>query len=184
MKNSSQLIGLKKKILLALFGTLAFLIMRILEIPIIPFAAYLKYEPSGAFILTAGLLFGPAGALWACMIKSILFFLLGGGNIFGVASDLIATVALACPAAWIGRKKDTWGSWMGGCAVGTVCSVLLMIPANYGILYLEFGMGPEAVTASMVGIIPFNLLKGVLNSILFLLLKEPVKKAVKEIGKG
>ena len=104
MKNSSQLIGLKKKILLALFGTLAFLIMRILEIPIIPFAAYLKYEPSGAFILTAGLLFGPAGALWACMIQSFLFFLLGGGNIFGVASDLISTVALACPASWIGMK--------------------------------------------------------------------------------
>ena len=159
------------------------LTMKFLGIPIIPFAAYLKYEPSGVFLLMTGYLFGPLGAFACCFLKAALVFLLGSGNIFGVLSDLLASASMVCLASLIGNRYRTRKGWIAGCAVGTLAATLLMIPANYVILYFEFGMLPQAVTASMVGIIPFNLFKGVLNGVLFLFLQAPLKRAFQEIRK-
>ena len=70
-----------------------------------------------------------------------------------------------------------------GCAAGCLAATLLMIPANYVILHLQYGMSVEAVSASMIYVIPFNLLKTVLNCAISLLLYEPVRRALEKILK-
>ena len=176
--------GLKRNVTIALLGALAVLTMKFLGVPIIPFASYLKYEPSGVFLLIAGYFFGPAGAFITCLLKEVLVFFMGGGNIYGIVSDFLASASMACIVAAIGYGQGTKKRWIAGCVAGTIVSTLLMIPANYVILYFEFGMPASAVTASMVGIIPFNLLKGILNALLFLLLQKPLKRAFQEVMRG
>jgi hypothetical protein len=53
--------------------------------------------------------------------------------------------------------------------------VLVMIPANFVILYLEFGMPPARVAGMLLpAIVPFNAVKAALNALLALAVAEPL----------
>lgn len=160
---------LKTNIATALFGALALVTMVLIAIPIIPSAAYLKYEPSGAVLLMAGVLLRPRAGLAACLVKDLLYLLAMGANPFGVLGDFLCTSIFAGTGAWMLRRAQGRTQAAGYLLVATILSMLVMIPANFPILYLEFGMSPQRVWASMPAIIPFNFIKGILNSALFLM---------------
>ena len=74
-------------------------------------------------------------------------------------------------------------------ALGTVLATLAMIPINLVILRLELGLMPDAVMAMMLpAILPFNLLKGVLNSVIYFLAGRPLSRLVarrsEKVGSG
>ncbi len=156
--------SLKKNVLAALFGAIAFLVM-FLGFPILPGAAFLKYEPSGMVILAATVLLGPSAGVLACLVKDAAFLITGMGNLFGVASDFFNTAAFAIVAGMFIRRTPAVKNHLTGYAAGTLAATLVMIPVNYVILRLEFGMSAEVVTGMLLpAILPFNLLKGLLNS--------------------
>jgi len=79
------------------------------------------------------------------------------------------------------RMKRPGRSHMILCALaGAIAATLVMIPANYVILHLQHGMSPSAVSASMIYIIPFNLVKTGLNSAFALCLYPPIAKAIEK----
>ena len=160
-------------VIVALLGALAFMIMLLIGLPILPGASFLKYEPSGVVILAAAFLLGPVGGAAACVVKDLLFLLLGAGNIFGVSSDFINTSVFAITAALLLRKSATLSHNIGAYTVAAIISTAVMIPANLIILPLEFGMTIESVLNMMLpAILPFNLLKAALNSIIFQILRK------------
>ena len=65
----TQTVKLKKAVMIAFLGTLSFLVMKFIKVPVVPFATYLKYDPSGIFALAAGFLFGPVAAVEVCLMK-------------------------------------------------------------------------------------------------------------------
>ena len=66
-----------------------------------------------------------------------------------------------------------------GCALGTVLATLAMIPINLVVLRLELGLMPDAVMAMMIpAILPFNLLKGVLNSVIYFVAGRPLSRVM------
>ena len=157
---------LKRMVFIALLASIAMLCMLCFGISVIPGATYLKYEPSGGVILLCGLLLGPAGALECALVKCILYFLVHGGSPYGHLSDLLATcVFVGCATFLLEKMRSAKRTHMIlYCAAGAVAATLVMIPANYIILHLQFGMDPAAVSASMIYIIPYNLIKAGLNS--------------------
>ena len=100
---------LKKDILATLLGTLAFLIMLLVSIPVIPTATFLKYDPSGFLLLLSGALLGPACGVLSCFIKGFLYFITGAGNIFGVISDFLANIIFMIPAVLVIRRRGGSG---------------------------------------------------------------------------
>ena len=181
---------LKKDILATLLGTLAFLIMLLVSIPVIPTATFLKYDPSGFLLLLSGALLGPACGVLSCFIKGFLYFITGAGNIFGVISDFLANIIFMIPAVLVIRRRGgSVKAAAAGCALGTVLATLAMIPINLVILRLELGLMPDAVMAMMLpAILPFNLLKGVLNSVIYFLAGPPLTRLVarlsEKVGSG
>ena len=176
---------LQKQIFSAFLAAIALVCMMTLGIRLIPAASYLKYEPSGAVILLCGLLMGPAAGFECALVKNVLYFLIHGGNPYGHLSDFLMTsVFTLVVTGLLYRKAAPANAAPSGireiicCAAGCAAAVLFAIPMNYVILRLQFGMAPAAVTASLVYIIPFNLLKTVLNSVAALLLHRPVRTAI------
>lgn len=171
--------ALRRNILATLMGTIAFLLMLLIGLPIIPAAPFLKYDPSGFVLLMSGALLGPAAGVLACFIKGFLFFITGAGNIFGVTSDFIANIVFVAPAALLLRKQGGLKGGIAACALGTRLATLVMIPVNLVILNLEFGKLPGEVMAMMLpAILPFNLLKGLFNSVLFFIAGRPLAAAL------
>ena len=169
---------------IALLAALAMMCMLLFGIKLIPGASYLKYDPSGGVILLCGLLLGPAAGLECTLVKNILYFLVHGGSPYGHISDFLATATLVFVATFLAHRFRAGGTKrILCCAVGCLAATLIMIPANYVILHLQYGMSAEAVSASMIYIIPFNLLKTVLNSAVALILYRPVRRAVEKILK-
>ncbi|SFP49042.1 Riboflavin transporter FmnP [Oscillibacter sp. PC13] len=171
---------LKRRVFIALLASIAMLCMLCFGISVIPGATYLKYEPSGGVILLCGLLLGPAGALECAIVKCILYFLVHGGSPYGHLSDLLATCVFAgCATFLLGRLRSASKVQMILCCfAGAVAATLVMIPANYVILHLQYGMDPAAVSSSMIYIIPYNLVKTGLNSVFALCLYHPVGQAI------
>ncbi|MGI6402802.1 MAG: ECF transporter S component [Oscillospiraceae bacterium] len=171
---------LRRNTTAALFGATAFVVMFMFGIPLLPSAAFLKYEPSGMIILTSTVLLGPVGGVFACFLKDAVFMLVGGGNIFGVTSDFINTAVYALAAGMVIRRGSTLKNHLLGYLVGTLAGTLVMIPVNLVILQLEFGMTPEAIMGMMLpAILPFNVLKGLCNGLVYHLAGRPILKILK-----
>lgn len=160
--------SLRCRVFIALMAAISMLVMLTFGVPLIPAAPYLKYEPSGAVILICGLLFGKYAALQCACLKSVLYFFIHGGNPYGILSDLIATIAFTWLASGLyGKTHEVSRVRMAGCCLaGCISATLVMIPANFAILPLQFGMSGTDVLAIMTYIIFFNLLKSICNSVL------------------
>jgi len=172
--------NLRRNTTAALFGAIAFVVMFVCGIPLLPNAPFLKYEPSGMMILTATVLLGPAGGVLACFLKDVMCMLIAGSNIFGVTSDFINTTVFALVAGMIIRRGAGLQNHLFGYLAGTIAGTLVMIPVNLVVLQLEFGMTPEAIMGLMLpAILPFNLLKGLCNGLLYHLAGRPISKVLK-----
>ena len=173
---------LRRTVFIALLAAIAMLLMHT-GTALIPAARYLKFEPSGSIILICGLLLGPAAAAECAVVKCILYFISHGGSPYGHLSDLIAMLSFACVACAFAHKfgiSDAKKRILT-CAIGMLTVTIVMIPANYIILYLQYGMSAEAVSATMIYVIPYNLLKAGLNSVVGLVLYLPVYKALSKM---
>lgn len=180
MKNIQS--SLRKLILVALLAATAFITMTIFNVPLIPAASYLKYEPSGALILLCGFLLGPVAALQTAFIKSVLYLMLTG-DIYGVVSDFIAMALFVVTASCLSIKPikaiaKPYLQKIIACAIACLVTTVIMCLLNYPILYWQFGMNAQAVTASMIYVIPYNLLKTICNSVLGILLLRTLKHQI------
>jgi riboflavin transporter FmnP len=150
-----------------------------IQVPILPQAPFLKYDPSDAVALLGGLLYGPSAGLACVFIKDVLFLLFRAGSPFGPLADFIAAGTFVVAAAWAYRRRS--GSFprrlLEAAVFGAAVRVVVMIPANFVILYLEFGMPPARVAGMLLpAIMPFNALKAVANAVIALAIVEPVQR--------
>lgn len=171
MNDMTGMTPLRRNIFAALLGAIAFIVMLLVGIPILPSASFLKYEPSGMIILLATVLLGPVGGVTASFMKDFLFLLVGAGNIFGVCSDFVNTTLFALTAGLIIRRGASLQNHLLGYVSAILAATLIMIPVNLVVLQLEFGMAVETIMGMMApAILPFNLLKGICNGLAYHLL--------------
>jgi riboflavin transporter FmnP len=164
-------------VMMGLLSAVAFLLMATIQLPILPQAPFLKYDPSDAAGLLAGVMYGPAAGVLVVLVKDVLFLLFRARGPFGPLADFIAASTFVGVTAWAYRRRA--GSFVrrmvAAALVGTAARVLVMIPANFVILYLEFGMPPGKVAGMLLpAIVPFNATKAAINAVLALLVADPL----------
>ncbi len=155
----------------------AFLLMAAVQIPLLPHAPFLKYDPSDAVALLGGVLYGPGAGVLVVLLKDVLFLLFRAKGPFGPIADFIAAGTFVAVTAWAYRRIHRPFPWrlLLAATVGMGARVLVMIPANFVILYLEFGMPPARVAGMLLpAIVPFNAVKAALNALLALVVAEPL----------
>lgn len=137
-----------------------------------PLAPFLVYEPGDVPILIGGFIFGPIAGVILTVITSIVQALtVSQDGIFGCVMHILATSSLVGISALIYSKKKTFKSAIVGCVIGSVAMTVVMGILNLALDPFFYGMTFDAVLKLMVpAILPFNFIKAVLNSIVFLII--------------
>ena len=159
----------------ALFVALA-MALSFVEFPLMPAAPWLKYDPSGIVCLIAGFIFGPSAAA----IVSVMGFaphLLT--NPWGTVMAVAVALALSVPASLIYRRMHTRKGAALALVVGSVAALAVAILGNLLITPIYAKMSVAAVAAMIVPVLlPFNVLKFALHSVVTFLIYKPVSNLV------
>jgi len=169
--------SVKNMALIAILSAVAYLLVCLIRIPIIPAAPFLQYEPKDVVIAICGFLLGPAAALISgILVAFVEFFTISTTGVIGLVMNVLSTCSYACTAAIIYKKKHSLSGAVLGLVFATIAMAAVMLLWNYLItpLYMA-GTSRSDIAKMLVPIfLPFNLLKAGLNSALILFLYKPL----------
>ena len=170
----------KKLTVLAMLTALSAVLITLVHFPLFPAAAFLQYDPADVAILIGAFAFGPLAGLAVTVIASaIQAFLLGGDGVYGFLMHVIASGTLALVAGSIYRLRHTRLGGLTALIAGTVAMGLVMMVANHFITPYYMGVPTEVVDAMLVTVIlPFNLLKAGINSVITFLVYKTVSRTL------
>lgn len=163
-------------VLCAISVVLVFLI----RIPLIPSVGFLQYDMADVPIIICSLLFGSVSGLIVLIITSFIqAFMLGGDGWVGLIMHFFASGLWVLVTGIVYSKHKTIKNATIGMALGSIAMTAIMIPLNYIFTVNFYGIPVEVVSNLMLpGIIPFNLLKGLINSIISIALFKVIRPFV------
>lgn len=171
----------KKLTTLAMLCAIAYLVMVVGRIPVVMF---LKYDPKDVIITIGGFIYGPVAAfVISATVSLIEMFTVSETGVIGLIMNILSTCGFACTAAGIYKKKHTMSGAVIGLISGTAVMTALMLLWNYLITPLYMHCPREEVMGMLVPVfLPFNLLKGAINTAVTLLIYKPVVTALRRAG--
>ncbi|MDO4265232.1 MAG: ECF transporter S component [Eubacteriales bacterium] len=174
----------RKLVTIAMLCAVAYVAMVLIHLKLMPAAPYLTYDPKDVIITIGGFLFGP---LYALLISVIVAFLemitVSDSGVIGFFMQVIATLAFAGTASLIYRGRHTKSGAVFGLVLGTVLMVVVMLLWNYILTPLYLGTPRTEVVKLLAPVIlPFNLIKGLLNSVILLMIYKPIVGALRRSG--
>ncbi len=136
----------------------------------------MKYDSKDVIIVISGLIFGPLTSLAVTVMVSMAeMFTISGTGVFGCLMNIISSCSFACTAAFVYQKKHKVSGAILGLLSGWSCQVAVMMLWNYLIAPIYMGYPREAIVELLLpAFLPFNLIKGGLNTALTLLVYKPV----------
>ncbi|NTW28786.1 MAG: ECF transporter S component [Coriobacteriia bacterium] len=154
-----------------------------IDFPLIPGFDFLKYDPSSVAMLVGTFTFGPlAGAVIGTLI-ALLHWSTSG--VWGVVMNILAMIAMGVPAGLVYKRNKTRKGAALGLVVGSVVMVVVSILANLVVTPIYTGM-PVAVVAGLIvpALLPFNVAKVLINSVITFLVYKSISKIVKPAKKS
>lgn len=181
-ENSDRSYKLKKLATLAMLAAMAFVITFICRIPIIPSVPFLDLEFKSALILIGGFIYGPLAAFALSFIVCLLEMLtFSSTGVIGCIMNILATAAFVCPAALIYKKNKSLWAAVVGLIVGTMLMTAVMIIWNYLVTPLYMNVTRDFIKELLLpAFLPFNIIKGALNSGVTLILYKFVVTALRK----
>ena len=169
----------KRLTLIGMLCALAVLAVALIRIPVVLF---LKYEPKDVIIVLGGLMLGPVSSVIISVVASLVEMLtIGTTGLWGLLMNVIASCAFACTAAAIYKKKRTANGAVAGLLCGTAAMAVTMLLWNYLITPIYMGTPREVVAGMLLPtFLPFNLVKGGLNTGITLLIYKPLITALRK----
>ena len=145
---------------------------------------FLTYEPKDVVLTIGGFIFGPvAGILMALVVCLIEMVTISTTGIIGFVMNFLASGVFIGVASVIYFKKKNLSRAIIGLVASTLSLIVVMLLWNYIMTPIFFGMPREAVLDMFLPLlIPFNAIKGALNSALTLLLYKGVVTALRKSG--
>lgn len=184
MKKSSRQ-NLRKITVMAMLAAAAVVSVYFIKFPLLPSAPFLEYDIADVPVLIGTMLFGPSAGLVILLITSAIqaITVSSSSHIIGFIMHFCASGVLVIAAGLMYKKIGGKKGMAAGLAVGSVLMTFVMIPLNLIFTGIFMGTGVEAVVKMLIpAIIPFNLIKAGLNSVLTFLLFIPVSKIYAKIS--
>lgn len=153
---------------LGMLAAVSIVLVAFVRIPLIPAAPFLEYDMADAPILIAAMLFGTVPSIVVLFVVSVIqAFLFGGNGWVGLLMHFVASGALVVLVGQFYHHSNKFTHAIIGMVLGTIAMTAIMVPTNYIFTVHFFGTPKAVVDAIMLpGIIPFNLIKAGLNSII------------------
>ena len=144
---------------------------------------FLQLEIKGTVIAIGGFIFGPlSAAILSIVVAVVEMFTVSDTGPYGCIMNIVAACAFACPAAFVYQRFHTKKGAVAGLTLSVFTTVVVMVLWNYLItpLYMT-NMTREQIAPMLLTVFfPFNLIKGVLNMVLTLILYKPVVTALRK----
>jgi riboflavin transporter FmnP len=158
---------------MALFMALGIL-LSFIEFPILPGTDFLKFDASYVTALTVGFSFGPAAG---CLVGVLVAWIHGlfSGNIWGALMNSIIVLGFVIPAAIAYKRDKGTVSVIIGLVISCACMVAVAIITNLIVTPIYLTGTVDAVIALLPVLIPFNIIKSVINAILAFILIRSLK---------
>ena len=149
-----------------------------IQIPILPAAPFLTYDPSLMPAMVCGFAFGPSAGFIVGSIAAVTHGLILGEWV-GSLMNICATLFYVVPAALIYKKMHTLKGAITGLLVGVVLATVGSVITNLTI-GVVFWYGSADVIAPLLlpAVVPFNLIKTVLNSLLTLIVYKAISNLI------
>lgn len=142
----------------------------------------LKLDLKDTIIVIAGYMMGPLTAALISVVVSLIEMLtISSTGIIGFLMNALQSCAFACTAAFIYKKLHTKNGALISLLCGTVTMTIAMILWNWFVTPLYLGAPREMVEALLLPVfLPFNLIKGGLNTALVLFLYKPIVNTLRK----
>lgn len=164
----------KKFVGIAMLAALGYVLMMVsFPIPFLP--PYMKVDFSDIPALLGMFLYGPWAGVGIALIRNLLHFITSGdatGLPIGEFANFVSCLAYALPIYWLMKRSTSMKRMVVAGILGTLSLSVVMSVLNWFVLtplyanLLGMSFGPIQ-TVVLFGVLPFNLIKGVLMSVVF-----------------
>ena len=156
---------------LAMMTAVSIVLLLLVRIPFPP-APFLVYDPADVPIYITAFAFGPVEGLIVTLVVCLIqAFGLGGDGLYGFVMHFVATGIVAVVIGLMYRKNKTKKTAIKALVTGVILAVIVMCIMNLIVTPVYMGVPRSAVVGMLpTVIIPFNLLKAGINSLLTFIL--------------
>ena len=165
---------------------MAFVVSAVLPIKV----SFLTLDFKDAISTICGMFFGPISGLVCALIVPFIEATYSGTGVYGLIMNIISSVTLVGISSTVYKyKKTIWGAVLG-LVTAAVATMGIMTLANILItphyLKITMGLSLEVAKETVNGllpttIIPFNIIKSILNASIAMLLYKPISRMLKNI---
>ncbi|MEB1814703.1 ECF transporter S component [Adlercreutzia mucosicola] len=154
------------------------ILLTFVEFPLLPGVAWLSYDASFMPAMVCGFAYGPAAGL-ACGVISVVAHGILFADFTGALMNFLVVIGYILPAALVYQRIHNIKGAVIGLVLGIVVAVAMAVAGNLLVTPAWLGVPLDAVVAMIVPIlIPFNLLKGILNSVLTLVVYKAISNLI------
>ncbi|MBQ9773935.1 MAG: ECF transporter S component [Clostridia bacterium] len=171
---------LRRIVMIALFGAISYVLMLVIHIPV----SFLTMDVKDVIITMAGLYFGPlAAVLLSVLVPLLEMITVSSTGLYGLVMNVLGTAAFSVTASVIYKCKKNFVGAIVGLIGGAGVMVAVMMAFNLLVTPHYMGVQVEQVQALIpVLLLPFNVLKALLNVGLVLLLYKPISAVMQRAG--
>ena len=168
---------------MALMCAVSLVMLLVVRLPW-PAAPFLVYDPADVPIYITSFALGPwAGLIVTFVVSFIQAFIMGGDGLYGFLMHFVATGIVCVVIGLIYKHHKTKKNAIIALAIGIVVEVLVMCVINLFITSAYMGVSKEAIAAMLpTVIIPFNLVKIGVNSVLTFILYKKISGFLHSTG--
>ena len=180
-----QTAGMVYKIaFLGMLSAISIILVYLLHIPLFPAASFLEYDMADVPIILAAFLFGPTAGLLMTIVVSVVQGLTvsAQSGVIGIFMHIFATGCYVLVAGNLYQRHKTLKGELAALSAGAGSMVVAMILWNLLLTPVFMGAPFEAVLKLMIpAIIPFNLIKAGVNSVIAYFAFKIVQQILKQV---
>lgn len=176
----------RKLTVMGMMVALSVILVYFIRFPLLPAAPFLEYEPADIPIFICSLIYGPLSGVMLTIVVSIVQGVTVSANsgIIGIIMHIFATGSFALISGIIYSHKKNRKSAALALMVGVIVMTIMMCILNILLTPIFMGVPRNTVFQMILPIIiPFNLLKAGINSIITFIIYEKIGDlAFKNVG--
>ncbi|TWE06228.1 riboflavin transporter FmnP [Neobacillus bataviensis] len=168
-------LNVKAYVSIGMLSSIAYLLM-LLNFPLPIFPNFLFVDFSDIPALIAALVFGPLAGILVELFKNVLNYIATGsqtGVPVGHIANFVAGIVFVLPTLFVYNRLKTRKGMTIALVAGTVIMAVVMSILNYILILPAYTMlmgFPDMRNLVVPAILPFNILKGIMMSFIFMLL--------------
>ena len=172
--------NLKKLSVTAMLCALAYICMFVFKFKV----SFLTFDFKDAILTVIAFLYGPIYAVVSSfLVAGIEFLSISDTGVYGFIMNALSSAVFTASCGFIYKYRRT----LTGAVFGSVAAVLsmtaVMLVANIFITPFYMGVARSDVAAMIPSLLlPFNIVKGVVNAAITMIIYKPITTALKKVG--